>query len=72
MAKSSRCVVARASHGQEEGQVWKVAKSAAAAAAIALILNASPAQAADPNAFLSFPDNEAGEAVSFSPGPMII
>lgn len=72
VTKSSRSVVARASHGQEEGQVWKVAKSAAAAAAIALVLNASPAQAADPNAFLSFPDNAAGEAVSLSPDPMVI
>lgn len=67
VTKSSRSVVARASHGQEEAPVWKVAKSAAAAAAISLVLNASPVQAADPNAFLSFPDNAAGEAVSCPP-----
>jgi len=54
--------VARASASEQEGQSWNVAKSAAAAAAIALVLSASPVQAKDDNAFLKFPDNAAGEA----------
>jgi hypothetical protein len=44
--------------------VWSGAKTAAAAAAIALVLSASPVQAKDGDAFLKFPDNAAGEAVS--------
>jgi len=44
----------------QESHVWNVAKGAAAAAAIALVLSASPAQAAFPK----FPDNSAGQAVS--------
>lgn len=55
-------VVARASASEQEGQSWNVAKSAAAAAAIALVLSASPVQAKEDNAFLKFPDNAAGEA----------
>lgn len=51
-------VVVRASGSEQESQVWNVAKGAAAAAAIALVLSASPAQAAFPK----FPDNPAGEA----------
>lgn len=48
----------------QESQAWNVAKSAAAAAAVSLMLSASPVEAKEDNAFLSFPDNEAGEAVS--------
>lgn len=48
----------------QESQVWNVAKNAAAAAAISLVLSASPVQAREGNAFLKFPDNSAGEAVS--------
>jgi len=51
-------VVVRASGSEQESQAWNVAKGAVAAAAIALVLNASPAQAAFPK----FPDNSAGEA----------
>lgn len=51
-------VVVRASGSEQDSQVWNVAKGAAAAAAIALVLSASPAQAAFPK----FPDNAAGEA----------
>jgi len=57
---SRRSSVARAS--AQESQAWNVAKTAAAAAAISLALNATPVQAADPNAFLNFPDNGAGAA----------
>lgn len=42
---------------------WNVAKGAAAAAALALVLSASPVQANEgKGAFLAFPDNAAGEA----------
>lgn len=59
---SRRSVVARASASEQEGQIWNAAKYAAAAAAISLVLSASPVQAKEGNAFLKFPDNSAGEA----------
>jgi len=60
-AQRRTTVVARAS-SSEESQVWSVARNAAAAAALALVLSASPVEAKDNNAFLGFPDNAAGEA----------
>lgn len=59
---SRRSVVVQASSSEQESQAWNVAKSAAAAAAVSLMLSASPVEAKEDNAFLSFPDNEAGEA----------
>jgi len=53
----------------QENQVWNVAKGAAAAAAISLVLSASPVQARESNAFPKFPNNAAADAVSAALSP---